>query len=120
MTQEFLRNRLFKPFRRPRTPAPALEPTRASNTSGRLAGGIEVRVAGSGNMRSCPAACFADITDHGDENVSETRRPLLIVEDDPALQVQMKWAFDAYEVALASNREEAIAGCGTASLPSSP
>ena len=60
-------------------------------------------------MRSCPAACLADITDHGDENVSETRRPLLIVEDDPALQVQMKWAFDAYEVALASNREEAIA-----------
>ena len=41
--------------------------------------------------------------------MSETRKPLLIVEDDPALQVQMKWAFDAYEVALASNREEAIA-----------
>lgn len=41
--------------------------------------------------------------------MSETRRPLLIVEDDPALQVQMKWAFDAYEVAVASDREEAIA-----------
>ena len=41
--------------------------------------------------------------------MSEARRPLLIVEDDPALQVQMKWAFDAYEVAVASNREEAIA-----------
>ncbi len=41
--------------------------------------------------------------------MSETRKPLLIVEDDPALQVQMKWAFDAYEVAVASNREEAIA-----------
>jgi two-component system, NtrC family, response regulator len=41
--------------------------------------------------------------------VSETRRPVLIVEDDPALQVQMKWAFDAYEVAVASDREEAIA-----------
>ena len=41
--------------------------------------------------------------------MSETRRPLLIVEDDPALQVQMKWAFDAYEVAVASDREQAIA-----------
>ena len=36
--------------------------------------------------------------------MSEARRPVLIVEDDPALQVQMKWAFDAYEVAVASNR----------------
>jgi two-component system NtrC family response regulator len=34
---------------------------------------------------------------------------LLVVEDDPALQTQMKWAFDAYEVAVASDREEAIA-----------
>ena len=41
--------------------------------------------------------------------MSEARRPVLIVEDDPALQVQMKWAFDAYEVAVASDREEAIA-----------
>ena len=41
--------------------------------------------------------------------MSETRRSLLIVEDDPALQVQMKWAFDAFEVAVASDREQAIA-----------
>jgi two-component system NtrC family response regulator len=25
------------------------------------------------------------------------RKPLLIVEDDPALQKQMRWAFDKYE-----------------------
>jgi two-component system NtrC family response regulator len=37
------------------------------------------------------------------------RRPLLIVEDDPALQTQMKWAFDAYEVAVAADRESALA-----------
>jgi two-component system NtrC family response regulator len=36
------------------------------------------------------------------------RRSLLVVEDDPALQLQMKWAFDGYEVAVASDREEAI------------
>jgi two-component system NtrC family response regulator len=41
--------------------------------------------------------------------VNEVRKPLLIVEDDPALQTQMKWAFDAYEVAVASDRESALA-----------
>ena len=41
--------------------------------------------------------------------MSDARRPLLIVEDDPALQKQMKWAFDGYEVAVASDRESAIA-----------
>jgi two-component system NtrC family response regulator len=41
--------------------------------------------------------------------MSERRLPLLIIEDDPALQTQMKWAFDAYETALANDRESAIA-----------
>jgi two-component system, NtrC family, response regulator len=40
--------------------------------------------------------------------MSEARKPLLVVEDDPALQTQMKWAFDAYDVALASDRESAL------------
>jgi two-component system NtrC family response regulator len=40
---------------------------------------------------------------------TETRRPLLIVEDDPALQKQMQWAFDNYETVVASDRESAIA-----------
>ena len=41
--------------------------------------------------------------------MSDTRRPLLIVEDDPALQKQMQWAFDKYETIVAANREAAIA-----------
>jgi len=41
--------------------------------------------------------------------VSDVRRPLLIVEDDPALQKQMQWAFDQYETVFASDRETAIA-----------
>jgi len=41
--------------------------------------------------------------------MTEQRKPLLIVEDDPALQTQMKWAFDAYEVAVATDRESALA-----------
>jgi two-component system NtrC family response regulator len=40
--------------------------------------------------------------------VSETPRPLLIVEDDPALQKQMRWAFDQYETIAASDRESAL------------
>jgi two-component system NtrC family response regulator len=36
------------------------------------------------------------------------KRALLIVEDDPALQKQMKWTFSDYEVALAGDRESAL------------
>jgi two-component system, NtrC family, response regulator len=41
--------------------------------------------------------------------MTEKRRPLLIVEDDPALQKQMGWAFDRYETIVAGDRESAIA-----------
>ena len=41
--------------------------------------------------------------------MTEKRRPLLIVEDDPALQKQMRWAFDRYETIVADDRESAIA-----------
>ncbi len=41
--------------------------------------------------------------------MTEPRKPLLIVEDDPALQKQMKWAFDRYETIMAADRESAIA-----------
>jgi two-component system NtrC family response regulator len=37
------------------------------------------------------------------------RRPLLIVEDDPALQKQMQWAFDKYERSSPNDRDTAIA-----------
>ena len=41
--------------------------------------------------------------------MSDTKRkPLLIVEDDPALQKQMQWAFDRNEVLVASDSESAI------------
>lgn len=39
---------------------------------------------------------------------AEKPRPLLIVEDDPALQKQIRWAFDQYEVLLADDRESAL------------
>jgi len=40
---------------------------------------------------------------------SPKRKPLLIVEDDPALQKQMRWAFDQYETIVAGDRDSAIA-----------
>jgi two-component system NtrC family response regulator len=41
--------------------------------------------------------------------VSEDKPKLLIVEDDPGLQKQLKWCFDSYEVLQAGSRAEAIA-----------
>lgn len=41
--------------------------------------------------------------------MTEKRRTLLIVEDDPALQKQMRWAFDGFETVVADDRETAIA-----------
>ena len=41
--------------------------------------------------------------------MSEKQRTLLIVEDDPALQKQMRWAFDACDTVVADDRESAIA-----------
>ncbi|HUW38644.1 MAG TPA: PEP-CTERM-box response regulator transcription factor [Rhodocyclaceae bacterium] len=40
--------------------------------------------------------------------MAEKRRALMIVEDDPALQTQMRWAFDQYEAVVAIDRESAI------------
>jgi two-component system NtrC family response regulator len=38
-----------------------------------------------------------------------SKRPkLLVVEDDPGLQRQLKWAFDGYEVLCAATREQAV------------
>lgn len=39
---------------------------------------------------------------------NSTARPLLIIEDDPGLQKQLKWTFEDYDVQIASNRSEAI------------
>ncbi|MDD5276184.1 MAG: PEP-CTERM-box response regulator transcription factor [Methylovulum sp.] len=37
-----------------------------------------------------------------------TKRTLLIVEDDPGLQKQLKWSFDGYQTVIAGNRDDAI------------
>ena len=41
--------------------------------------------------------------------MSSTRNTLLVVEDDPGLQKQLRWSFDNYEVVMAGDRESALA-----------
>jgi len=41
--------------------------------------------------------------------MSEEKPTLLIVEDDPGLQSQLKWHFEQYNVVIAVTREEALA-----------
>jgi len=40
--------------------------------------------------------------------MTDKQRTLLIIEDDPALQKQMRWAFDGFETVVADDRESAI------------
>ena len=40
--------------------------------------------------------------------MSDTRPKLLIVEDDPGLQRQLRWAYDDYRLFIAGDRDEAI------------
>ncbi len=40
--------------------------------------------------------------------MSESNKHLLVVEDDPGLQSQLRWCFDGYEVHIAGDRETAI------------
>jgi two-component system NtrC family response regulator len=37
------------------------------------------------------------------------KKKLLVIEDDPGLQKQLRWSFDAYDVLLAADRESAMA-----------
>ncbi|GGZ08898.1 PEP-CTERM-box response regulator transcription factor [Pseudoduganella plicata] len=41
--------------------------------------------------------------------MTQTKPKLLIIEDDPGLQKQLRWSLDAYDVAVAGDREAALA-----------
>jgi len=41
--------------------------------------------------------------------VTANKQKLLIIEDDPGLQKQLRWSLDAYDVAIAGDREAALA-----------
>ena len=41
--------------------------------------------------------------------MTQNKQKLLIIEDDPGLQKQLRWSFDAYDVVVAGDREAALA-----------
>ena len=41
--------------------------------------------------------------------LAKTPKKLLVVEDDPGLQSQLRWCFEDYEVIVAEDRESALA-----------
>ena len=41
--------------------------------------------------------------------MKQDKKNLLIIEDDPGLQKQLRWSFDAYDVQVAQDRESALA-----------
>ena len=41
--------------------------------------------------------------------MTQIKQKLLIIEDDPGLQKQLRWSFDAYDVVVAGDRESALA-----------
>jgi two-component system NtrC family response regulator len=41
--------------------------------------------------------------------VTDQKRKLLVVEDDPGLQSQLRWCFEGYDVLIAEDRESALA-----------
>lgn len=41
--------------------------------------------------------------------MSQDKKSLLVIEDDPGLQRQLRWNFDSYEVLVAGDRESALA-----------
>ena len=45
----------------------------------------------------------------GRGQLSKEKKKLLIIEDDPGLQRQLKWGFDDYEIAVAGDRVTALA-----------
>ncbi len=56
--------------------------------------------------RPCPDAIQSG---RGFRGLADSRDKLLVVEDDPGLQSQLKWSFEDFDVAVAEERDGAIA-----------
>src|SRR5690606_16009328 len=71
--------------------------------------GARIRARGRRNSRSAKHARIRNPIHHQITAVREHKPRILIVEDDPGLQKQLKWCFDNFEVLQAADREEALA-----------
>ena len=48
--------------------------------------------------------------------MADKKPVLLVIEDDPGLQAQLKWAYDDFEVVIAGDRDSAIAALRAGTL----
>ena len=61
------------------------------------------------HRRHCDAGCFGESATCGSiASVTHAPKKLLIVEDDPSIQSQLRWCFEDYEVVVAVDRAGAV------------
>jgi hypothetical protein len=127
MSPEFVRTGLFKPFVSSKPAASASAPSRRANWSGRCAGGSRSRIprrAGHALFRpSCRwpiglrleclrSSPIGESIARGRMMADRAKPKLLIVEDDPGLQAQLKWAYDDFEVSSPATAIAPLPRCG--------
>ena len=115
MTPEFIRERLFKPFQSTKQAGMGIGAYESAQYIRELGG--ELQVESKENMGTrvtmilplFDAGTRSELHEAGENVTDQKLRPLLIVEDDPALQKQLRWSFDKFEALTASDRESALA-----------
>ena len=112
MSAEFVRDRLFKPFQTTKATGMGIGAYESFQYVQELGGRVQVdSTPGAGTrvrlllpLFEVPGNTASDRTEGAGMN--DKARPLLIVEDDPALQKQICWAFDQYETLPAARPRE--------------
>ena len=117
MSQEYVRTRLFKPFQTTKEAGLGIGAYESYQYVRELGGSIAVdSEPGRGTVMSIAAAA---VRAHAGVRSADVERqmnadkppPLLIVEDDLALQKQIKWSLDRFESVTAADRESALVQC---------
>ena len=114
MTQEFIRERLFKPFQTTKKAGMGIGAYESFQYVQELGGSITVKSEpdqGTEVTLLLPlfeAQSESDLQHAEGLMTTENARSLLIVEDDLALQKQIKWSLDRFESVTAHDRESAL------------
>ena len=113
MSAEFVRDSLFKPFQSTKRTGMGIGAYESQQYVHELGGRILVESTVTVGTRfgfSYPYTTAAKLLKSGQDKPQHDRSatPIAHWEDDPALQKQIRWAFDSYETLLAAGREEAL------------
>ncbi len=117
MTREFVQNELFQPFKTTKPSGYGIGAYEAREIMREMGGRIEVdSTPGEGTRMSVRAPDREHRVQSargGSERgvvMTEGAKPaVLVVEDDPGLQSQLKWSLSDFEVRVAGDRGEALA-----------